>query len=126
MGRTLNVILFVLLALTVTSKLKKTSQNYNQTCRSMWVSGSTLAGSCQKMDGSWINAAFNLDYNVTNNDGTLRWASSNGNFSQSCSNIGLSGSTLTASCRRMNGSWVNTSINLNDRIDNTNGGLVMH
>ena len=50
-------------------------------------------------------------------------SSAQGNFSQSCFNSEISGSTLYSTCRRINGSLNNTSINLNSVIENINGSL---
>ncbi|MDY6784694.1 MAG: CVNH domain-containing protein [Cyanobacteriota bacterium] len=47
-----------------------------------------------------------------------------GNFSQSCSNSSIQGSTLSSTCRTMNGSYKDTSINLNSSIENVDGSLV--
>lgn len=46
-----------------------------------------------------------------------------GNFSQTCSDATISGSTLSASCRSRNGSYNSTSINLDSQIGNINGTL---
>ena len=46
-----------------------------------------------------------------------------GNFSQSCYNSSVSGSVLSSTCRRINGSYNHTSINLNRYIENVDGGL---
>lgn len=49
-----------------------------------------------------------------------------GDFSSSCKNIHLSGSTLKASCQKaVGGVWAGeSSINLNDHIGNRNGALI--
>jgi len=49
------------------------------------------------------------------------WAT--GDFSKSCDYPEMKGSVLLSSCRRMNGSYNNTSIDLNKYISNVNGLL---
>ncbi len=46
-----------------------------------------------------------------------------GDFSQSCFDTNISGSTLSSTCRRMNGSYMSTSIDLNPVIENIDGQL---
>ncbi|KAL4077904.1 Cyanovirin-N [Scleroderma citrinum] len=46
------------------------------------------------------------------------------NWSESCTNYGLDGTELDASCRRDDGSYNPTSINLDNCIGNNNGVLV--
>ncbi|KIM64762.1 hypothetical protein SCLCIDRAFT_1212824 [Scleroderma citrinum Foug A] len=50
-------------------------------------------------------------------------ADSLSDWSHSCQNYYLSGTTLNASCRKENGQYGNTSINLNQCVTNTNGVL---
>ncbi|NER50480.1 MAG: cyanovirin [Symploca sp. SIO1A3] len=47
-----------------------------------------------------------------------------GDFSQTCYNSNVSSSTLSSSCRRIDGSINDTSINLNPYIENVDGTLV--
>ena len=46
-----------------------------------------------------------------------------GNFSQTCYDAAISGSTLSANCQRRNGSYHDTSIDLDSLIGNGNGTL---
>ncbi|MDJ0737175.1 MAG: CVNH domain-containing protein [Nostocaceae cyanobacterium] len=46
-----------------------------------------------------------------------------GDFSQTCYNSQVNGSVLSAICRRINGSYNDTSINLNPGIENVDGQL---
>lgn len=46
-----------------------------------------------------------------------------GQFSQTCTNIAVSGSELSATCEKANGGQDNTSINLNPYIENVDGTL---
>jgi hypothetical protein len=49
------------------------------------------------------------------------WAT--GDFSQTCENINITGSTLTADCERANGGYQDTSIDLDRYIGNIDGTL---
>ena len=46
-----------------------------------------------------------------------------GNFSQSCYDSFIDGSVLSSTCRRINGSYMPTSIDLNPVIENVDGEL---
>ena len=50
-------------------------------------------------------------------------AMATGDFSQSCADIKLDGSSLSAECRKINGAYENTTINLDDYIGNLDGTL---
>ena len=50
-------------------------------------------------------------------------AMATGQFSQTCENIELNGSNLSADCRKINGSYQGTSIDLDYEIGNLNGVL---
>ena len=46
-----------------------------------------------------------------------------GDFSQTCRNVSISGSTLSASCEKANGGYQDTKIDLNSNIGNVDGSL---
>ena len=50
-------------------------------------------------------------------------ARTGGNFSLSCQLTKLTGSTLSSKCRKINGQWMNTSVDLGSCITNDNGAL---
>lgn len=62
--------------------------------------------------------AFVVSFNLAT-DGALAL----GKFSQTCRDIKVSGSELSASCERANGGYQPTSINLNPYIENVDGVL---
>jgi len=47
------------------------------------------------------------------------------NYAQTCYGYQLSGTTLSATCRTINGNWISSSINLQSIVGNTNGQLTM-
>ena len=97
--------------------------NFSQTCSDVSISGSTLSGSCEKVDGRTMNTtSINLNPNVENIDGSLKWQPSN--FIATCRNTKLvNGDKMSAECKTRDQRWVGTSVNLDDHIANINGVL---
>lgn len=62
--------------------------------------------------------AFAVSFNALISDA---WAL--GDFSQTCRNASISGSTLSASCEKANGGYQDTKIDLNPNIGNVDGSL---
>jgi hypothetical protein len=96
---------------------------FQNSCRNLTIAGNTLAAECRRIDGSFAQTSILLR-GIANNDGTLTIVGlgSQSSFQNSCSNIQITGITLTATCRRMNGSSNNSSILL-PGIGNDNGVL---
>jgi hypothetical protein len=117
--------------------------NYGATCRSYSLKGTVLSATCQTEQGNWIPTSINLESIVGNTNGQLtmrRRAMTNQelaeekrqmqkrahyttNFAESCSDIHLSGTTLSSTCKDYSGQEHQTSIDLNNRISNINGQL---
>jgi hypothetical protein len=70
-----------------------------------------------------VTTSLNLDNGIGNKDGFLIWGGTN--FSRTCKNIKLSSKAiLQADCIRANGvTSLTTELNLDDRINNSNGVL---
>lgn len=91
---------------------------------------SPLTADCNTRTGEVRSGSFNfldLNANITNNDGTLAWQK-DGGFANSVNNCGLSVSNVTmlfCDATKMDGSVVNTSINLDDKIANNDGNLTI-
>ena len=62
--------------------------------------------------------AFAVSFNALISDA---WAL--GDFSQTCRNVSISGSTLSASCEKADGGYQDTKIDLNSNIGNVDGSL---
>jgi CVNH domain len=98
------------------------ASSFQQSCNNIQVSGSTLSASCRRVDGSFNNTSI-LIRGIANNNGVLQLTGTGASsFQDSCNNISVAGSTLSASCRRMDGSFNQTSI-LIPGIANNNGVL---
>jgi hypothetical protein len=97
---------------------------FSKSCKSIRIKGGHLLAECRRIDGSWNeDAKIKIDNHIGNNNGNLEWDGSS--FSQSCQNIIIKdGHILKAECRRIDGSWNRTEINLDERIGNNNGELL--
>jgi len=75
------------------------------------------------LDGTTLSVGSKIDLNnhIGNIEGVLTWNQSN--FGLSSNAMSLNGSTLSARCRRSNGTWNNSTINLDEHISNNNGTL---
>lgn len=101
----------------------QSASSFQQSCNNIQVSGSTLSASCRRVDGSFNNTSI-LIRGIANNDGRLQVTGTGpSSFQDSCSDISVAGSTLSANCRKMDGSFNRTSI-LIPGIANNNGNLV--
>ncbi len=125
------------------------SGSYQQSCRNIGVSGSTLYATCQNKNGDWQSTQLQ-DYQrcsseIGNNNGSLRcymrtndysngnqgnWQNGtpSGGYAQTCQNIRMNGNTLEARCQTRSNSWTQTSLqNVNQctsGIENDDGRLV--
>ena len=101
----------------------QSASTFQQSCNNIQVSGSTLSASCRSVDGSFNNTSILLR-GIANNDGRLQLTGTGqSSFQDSCSDISVAGSTLSANCRKVDGSFNRTSI-LIPGIANNNGVLV--
>ncbi len=97
--------------------------NFSQSCSKITLDGSRLSANCSRSNGSVRRASIDLDQYIQNNQGQLQWLP-NGNFNHSCKNIRLvNNHRLRANCSRSDGTTTDTSIDLNDRIENKQGDL---
>jgi len=96
----------------------------------------TTSGANARPSWNWAappSSAPRCGYSATNGETTLTlrfsgagskpFPSDVGNFSASCTNIGLRGDALTASCRTLANTLVSTSVDLNRCIQNVNGSF---
>ncbi|MDF5734642.1 MULTISPECIES: CVNH domain-containing protein [unclassified Nostoc] len=98
--------------------------SYAASCQNIRVTGATLTASCRRVNGTY-NSTSILIRGIFNGNGVLLYSSnprSASSYQNSCRNIGVTGATLTASCRRINGTYNSTSI-LIKGIYNNNGVL---
>lgn len=99
------------------------ASTYQMSCTNIGAAGSTLFATCRRIDGSFNKTQIQIP-GVENINGQLRF---NGmgyksTFQDSCGEIRVTGSTLSAACRRIDGSINRTSIPVFG-IANINGNL---
>jgi hypothetical protein len=97
--------------------------SYQDRCRHIRVHGATLAAECRRMDGSFNDTAIEIR-GIANIDGNLQFSSmaDSSSYQITCRHIRVIGATLTAVCRRMDGSF-NESSTLIPGIANIDGNL---
>ena len=106
--------------------------DFQQSCSGDALSGSKLSSSCVESAEVKKSTQIDLNEKITNDNGKLTYISnpkSPGNFSGSCKNLHLNATnfsktaTLTADCKRQDGTYLNSQVNLNDVITNNHGSL---
>lgn len=121
--------------------------SWRQSCRYGVMRGSYLSAQCPDRDGRWSSSSIDVRScrgdGISNQDGRLycgggygggggggNWGGGypGGSWRDTCRNIDLRGSYLSAQCRDGGGSWSGTSIDLRDcrsnRVGNRDGRLV--
>ena len=95
--------------------------SYTESCRNMSVSRNYLEAECQRLDGRWRPASLSLDQcgrGIRNVDGRLECPAAQsvrlppGSYRDTCRDYSVDGRQLEAQCRRKNGGWRDTSIDL--------------
>ena len=80
-----------------------------------------LKAQCQKTSGEWVDASLDLDTGIGNNEG--HFDTSTTEYSQSASNIQLSGTVLSADLAQTSGGVLHDSIDLDTCVANFEGVL---
>ena len=108
---------------------------YQETCSNIRISGATLNARCRREDNSYNNTSIYLR-DIVNNNGRLEYNRDGGggndspnppsnnpaSFQDSCRNIRVDVTTLSAQCRSENGRWRDSSVEIRG-ITNVNGDL---
>ena len=99
--------------------------NFAASCRDLKLDGSnTLKATCKKSNGHEVTSSINLDECITNIDGHLMFQRDRpGGFSATSKDIGIDGSRLSAKCKALDGSYKESSFDLNEYIGNIDGCL---
>ena len=97
--------------------------SFQSSCRNISISGDTLSASCRRVNGTFNKTSI-LIRGIKNNNGNLVSIGLNdaSSFQSSCRSISITGDTLSASCRRVNGTFNKTSTLIRG-IKNNNGNL---
>jgi hypothetical protein len=117
-----SAVLVLPFALAIPAEAQQMS-TYQDSCRQIRVHGATVAADCRRMDGSFNETAIEIR-GIANIDGNLQFSSmvQPSSYQLTCRHIRVIGATLTAVCRRMDGSWNESSI-LIPGIANIDGNL---
>ncbi|MDZ7960659.1 MAG: CVNH domain-containing protein [Aulosira sp. DedQUE10] len=99
------------------------SSNYHFTCKNISINGDVISATCQREDGSWNETSIVLK-GIENIDGILEVTNPDkpSSFQFSAMNISIYGDVLSATCRREDSLWNESSIVLNG-IENIDGNL---
>jgi hypothetical protein len=99
------------------------ASSYQNSCSGIRAEGAVLVAHCRRMDGSYDWTRLPIR-GVANIDGHLQFQGMRqvSSFQNSCSGIYVSGDVLSANCRRIDGSYRRSSIEI-PGIANINGQL---
>ena len=110
--------------------------SYKNSCEDIRTRDGELMARCQMQDGQWRESSLyyrDCYQEITNQNGKLTCGRRHhnnmlprGSYKETCRDISMHGSILSAECQRRDGSWRWTSLNVNDcygRVDNENGRL---
>ncbi len=98
--------------------------NYQNSCRNIRIDETTLSARCRRVNGGFNRTSIRIR-GIENRNGTLTYlsdATDASNYQNSCRNIRVDETTLSARCRRVNGGSNRTSIRIRG-IENRDGNL---
>ncbi len=84
-------------------------------------SSGVLSADCKDLGGVYRSSTIDLNDYIGNIDGVFTWGSQG--FSQTAYGFNVNGSLLAGQLKKLDNSWVNASINLDEHIKNDNGVL---
>lgn len=125
-----NLIKFSGITLTAIAPLLAFSQetfaqtsSFQNSCNNTSIAGDTLSATCRRRDGSFTDTSIRIR-GIRNSNGKFVFIGLNkaSSYPRSCNNISIAGDTLSATCRRRNGSFRDTAISI-PGIKNNNGNL---
>ena len=105
--------------------------SYQQTCTNITMNGETLSASCKTFSGSVKSTSLPFADScvgvISNVDGNLACTGPTGSYARTCKSATVSGVTISASCQKVDGSWMNSSSGFSGfqhPVTNCNGQLV--
>lgn len=111
-------------SLTAEEPVFQQNSSFQDTCRDIRIYGATLSARCLTARGDYVSTSIEIR-GIGNNNGTLEYTRNDrgrSTYQETCDNIRISGTNLSAQCRRADGSNNYTSIYLRDIVNN-NGRL---
>lgn len=106
--------------------------SYRQSCRDIYVNGTTLYAACKDNNGAWQPQSILTDIqqctgDIQNLNGKLECNKGGttppGSYQQSCRDIYVNGTTLYATCKTSNGAWSSTPTSLSN-VNQCIGGIL--
>src|SRR4051794_16366514 len=94
---------------------------FQQSCSRIGVAGSTVSADCRRINGAYTRTSIRLA-GIENINGQLRHTGAPTSYQQTCTDIGIEGDVLFATCRRIDGGYQQSSLRLL-RIENIDGQL---
>jgi len=124
-------LIFCAFALQLSAYAANPAGSYQQTCSNIALNGETLSASCTRFDGSQNNTELPFATScvgiISNVDGNLVCTGATGSFARTCKNSSVANNTLSATCQKVDGSWVPSSTSFSGfqhPVTNCNGQLV--
>ena len=81
-----------------------------------------LKAECLNKNGAYVYSELDLNKGIGNHNGVLKW-DHNGNFTMTCDQIFLQGTVLRCKARTPNNQLIESYINLDEKVENSNGQL---
>ena len=96
---------------------------FSQSSRNIKIDGCVLSADCQDLQGSYQPSTLNLNDYIANEDGSMVWRKG-GNFWASSRGSSLTDpAILHAQCRKIDGNYASSQIDLDEKIANIDGKL---
>jgi CVNH domain len=117
-------LLFITLSSGFNHAVQARPSTYQHSCREMAIDGDQLLATCRRQNGRWRETSIVLR-GIENDNGRLRVGDTNyrSSYQNSCRKILVDSDRLSATCRKRNGRWRDSSIRL-DNLENRDGWLV--
>lgn len=107
------------------------SGSYQQTCTNARMNGETLSATCKTFSGATNSTSLPFANScvgvISNVDGNLACTGPTGSYARTCRSASVSGQTLSATCQKIDGSWMKSSTGFSGfqhPVTNCNGQLV--
>jgi hypothetical protein len=110
------------LSISIPAKAEQPS-TFQNSCKNTWMHKNFLAAECRTRSGDY-RITYLYVRGIENRDGNLRFTDlyTKSSFQHSCKKVDISGATLKAVCRKVDGTYKRTAINL-PGIENIDGKL---
>lgn len=94
----------------------QSASSFQNSCGNISVSGAILSADCRRQDGSFTRTSIEIP-GIANIDGVLQFTGDQSSFQRSCGDIRVQGDILWAMCRRGDGGYSRSSIEIPDIVN---------